>query len=166
MHLLLLLSLWFFSLALGSHDVLYINKLNADQARATDKGAYSEFEYFFTKTAHYNFGGAGLDAYGIPNITAGFVDNVPAGAITVNLVSTESVTLLPPFDDLGAAGKATGVQYKEVVFVGQGKYQGQSYTAFGKYDDKYVKTGDFARYGGWRISERIFTYFVSCPKAE
>ena len=147
-------------------DVLYINKLNADQAQATDKQAYSEFDYFFTKDAHYNFGGPGLDAYGIPNITAGFAGHVPAGTITVNFVSTESIKLLPPFDDLGAAGNATGVQYKEVVYVGQGDLEGQTYTAFAKCEDKYVKTGDFARYGGWRISERIFVYFVSCPKAD
>lgn len=167
MQLLLLLALIFFSPALGSpSDVLYINMLNADVAQATDKAAYSEFGNFFAKDAHYNFGGPGLDAYGVNQITAGFINNVPAGSIQVNVVSSESIRLLPPFDDLGAAGNATGVQYKEVVFVGQGSLQGQSYTAFGKYNDKYIKTGEFTRYGGWRIQERLWTYFVSFPIAD
>lgn len=54
----------------------------------------------------------------------------------------ESITLLPPFDEQGAAGTATGVVYTTVTSIGQGDLTGQALVFFAKYNDKYVKTGD------------------------
>ena len=120
MQLLLLLPLFFFSLALGSpSDVLYIKKLNADVAQASDNKAFSEFETFFTKNVTYNIGVAGEpNVYGLDNLKAKLTEILPPGSITQQAVNTQSITLLPPFDEQGAAGTATSVVYSVITFIG------------------------------------------------
>ncbi|MCJ1469632.1 hypothetical protein MMC07_008268, partial [Pseudocyphellaria aurata] len=103
---------------------------------------------------------------GVANIQKLFQFLFPPEVITQNAVNTESITLLAPFDEQGAAGTATGVVYTTITFVGQGNFTGQALALLAKFEDKYVKTGDFTRYGGWRISERFIFSFVSCPPAE
>lgn len=165
MQLLFLLSLFFFSLALGSpSDVLYIEKLVADEARLVDAKKFDGLVNIFTKNATYNAGSPAPNVYGIADIQTTLSNIVPPETITQNAVSTESITLLPPFDEQGAAGTASGVIYITVSYIGQGNLTGQALVFFAKYEDKYVKTADFVPYGGWRISERFFIEFVSCPK--
>ena len=165
MHLLLLLFL-FFSIAFGSpSDVLYIQKLTADEAQALDNKDFAALKNIFTKNAIY-YPGYPPNVYGVDNIQAKLASFFPPEVISQNTASTASIKLLPPFDEQGAAGTATGVLYTTASYIGQGDTEGQALIIFAKYKDKYVKTGDFALHGGWRISERFIKQFVSCPKAD
>ncbi|MCJ1427778.1 hypothetical protein MMC29_005683, partial [Sticta canariensis] len=160
MQLLLLLSLYFFSITLGSpSDVLYIEKLSADEAQALDNKDFAGLKNIFTKNAIYSPGGAEPIVNGVDNIQALLASFFPPEVISQNTVSTQSITLLPLFDEQGAAGTATGVLYTIASYIGQGDLEGRAWTIFAKYKDKYVKTGDFALHGGWRISERFFIQF-------
>ena len=166
MQLLLVLSLFLFSVAFGSPaDVLYIEKLIADEAQLLDAKDFAGLVNIFTKNAAYNRG-AGPNVYGINNIQATLSPILPPEVITQNAVNTESITLLPPFNEQGAAGTASGVVYTTISNIGQGNLTGQVYVNFAKYEDKYVKTGESARYGGWKISQRFLVPFVSCPKVD
>ena len=161
-----LLSLFLCSFALGSpSDVLYIEKLNADNAQLLDAKDFAGLANVFTKNATYN-PGYGPNIYGIENIQATLASLFPPTLISQRAINTQSITLLPPFDEQGAAATGTGVVYLTITQIGQGDLAGQALTVFGKFVDKYVKTGDFARYGGWRISERVGIRFVSCPKVD
>lgn len=117
----------------------------------------------FTTNASYNPGTPEPTVNGIGSIQALLATIVPPGFITQNVVNTESITLSPPFDELGAAGTASGVVYATGSYIGQGDLAGQALIFFAKFEDKYVKTGDFALYGGWRISQRFFFPFESGP---
>lgn len=163
---LLVLSLFLFSVAFGSPaDVLYIEKLVADEAQLLDAKDFDGLANIFTKNAIYN-PGAGPNINGIDNIQAALSAILPPEVITQDAINTESITLLPPFNEQGAAGTASGVVYTTVSNIGQGDLTGQVYAIFAKYEDKYVKTGESARYGGWKISQRFFVPIVSCPKAD
>ncbi|MCJ1266220.1 hypothetical protein MMC22_006103 [Lobaria immixta] len=161
MQLLVLLSLSLSSLALGSpSDVLYIEKLNADNAQLLDTKNFTGLANVFTKNASYN-PGYGPNIIGIDNIQTTLASLFQPELISQRAITTQSITLLPPFDEQGAAATATGVVYLTIAQIGQGDLAGQALIVFGKFVDKYVKTGDFGRYGGWRISERVGVRFVS-----
>ena len=167
MQLLLLVSLFLFSLALGSPaDVLYIEKLSADEAQSLDSKEFAGLANIFTRNATYSPGPVTYNIYGIDAIEARLSSFFPPGTNSQNAISTSSITLLAPFDEQGAAGTATGVVYTTVSYIGKGDLAGQVYAIFAKYEDKYVKTGESTRYGGWKISERFFVPFVSCLKVD
>ena len=163
MQFLLIFSLFLFSFALGSpSDVLYIKKLSTDEPQKLSNKDFDGLENIFTKNATYN-AGIPPNVYGVDEIKAILATILPPEVITQSAITTQSITLLPPFDEQGAAGTATGVVYVTTSYIGQGDLEGQGLFYFARYEDKYVKTGDFARYGGWRISERLYFSFVSCP---
>ncbi|MCJ1469092.1 hypothetical protein MMC07_007725 [Pseudocyphellaria aurata] len=160
MHLLLLLSLFFVTLALGSpSDIIYIEKLNADEAQIVDAHDYSKLADIFTTTATYKSGPSQPTVNGIENVEATIAFVIPPEVITHTEINTQSITLKPPFDEQGAAGTASGVIYTTVAYIGQGNATGSALIFFAKFEDSYVKTGDFAKYGGWRISNRSFIPF-------
>ena len=164
MQLLPVLFLFFFSHVLGSlSDVIYIKKLVADEAQLLDVKDFAGLVNIFTRNASYN-PQVTPTVYGIDAIQATLSKFFPPGSISQNTVSTESITLLSPFDEQGAASTATGVIYTTATTIGRNELAGQALTGFAKYKDKYVKTKDLARYGGWRISEREFIQFVSSSK--
>ena len=164
MQLLFLLALSFVCLTLGiPADILYIQKLVADEGQLLDAKNFAGLVDIFTKNASYNPGSPEPTVNGIGSIQATLAAILPPEVITHNAINTESITLSPPFDELGAAGTASGVVYATVSYIGQGDLAGQALIFLAKYEDKYVKTGDFALHGGWRISQRFFIEFVSCP---
>lgn len=99
-------------------------------------------------------------------LQAAFVNTFVPELIHQNAISTESITLLPPFDEQAAARSATGVLYFTTTTIGRGDLAGQALTAFVKFEDKYVKTGGFARDGGWRINARNYIETVSRSKVD
>lgn len=163
-----LLSLFFLSLTLASpSDVLYIKKLLADEGQLHDTKGFDGLVNIYTKNATYNDGVPGApNIHGIDAIKATLARILPPEVITHDSINTESITLLPPFDEQGAAGTATGIVYTTATYIGQGNLTGHALTFCGKLEDRYVKTADFARYGGWRISERFFIVIVSFPRSE
>ena len=165
MQLLLLCFCVFFSLALGSPaDILYIKKLIADESQLLDSKDFAGLANIFTSNAIYNAGSPSPDRNGIENIQAALAIILPKEIVSQISTSTESITLLAPFDEQGAAGTATGVVYYTAVLFGTGDSAGKTQIILAKYVDKYVKTGDRARYDGWRISERRSFIFVSYPE--
>ena len=168
MQIFLFIIFFFFSLALGSPaDVLYIKKLVADEAQICDTQDFAGLTNIFTRNATYNTVNIGGPVFfGIDNIQATLSSFFPPDVISQNAINTESFTLLPPSNEEGAAGMATGVVYTIVSFIGQGNLTGQVYTFFAKYEDKYVNTRESPRYGGWKIHERVFVSFVSFPKVD
>lgn len=166
MQLLPLLCLFFFSLVLSSpSDVLYIQKLFIDNVQLLDAKDFAGLVNIFTKDS-INNPGVGPNIIGIENIQATLATIYPPEVITQTAISTQSVTLLPPFDEQGAAGTASSVDYVSATYIGQGNLTGQALVGIGKFNHKYAKTGDFALHGGWRISESYLTLFVSCAKVD
>ncbi|MCJ1462890.1 hypothetical protein MMC07_001494 [Pseudocyphellaria aurata] len=156
MQLSLLLTLFLVPLTLGSpSDVLYIEKLTVDEGQILDAKDDSKLADIFTKNVTYNYGRP-PNLYGVDSVINILAKLIPPETITQDAVTTQSITLLPPFDEQGAAGTAAGVVYTTVSYIGQGNLTGQALIIFGKYEDKYIKTGGYSRYGGWRISERLF----------
>lgn len=152
------------SLAFGSpDDVLYIEKLVADEGILLDTKNFAGLANIFTTNASYN-AGAPPTVYGIQNIEALLARIIGSGTITHNAVSTQSITLGPEFNEQGAAGAATGVIYVVVTFIGQKDLAGQALSFYAKYEDTYVRTGEISFYAGWRISKRFFIGFVSLLK--
>lgn len=165
MQLLLLLPLIVFPLALGSpSDVLYIKKLTADAAQSLDTKDFAKVVNFFTNNVIYKRGGSSPIINGTHSVEAALAETHPPEVITQTAINTESIILLPPFDEQGAAGSARGVVYVTASYIGQGNLTGQAAVYFAKFEDEYVKTGNIASYGGWRISRRFFINFVSFPK--
>lgn len=70
-----------------------------------------------TKNATYN-PGFGPNVYEIDAIQASVAEILVPEVITQVNVNTESITLLPPFDEQGAAGTATSVIYVPTIFIG------------------------------------------------
>ena len=164
--LLILLTLYL-SLAFGSSDdVLYIEKLVADEGILLDTKNFAGLANIFTPNGSYNANAPGEPStvYGIQNIQAILAKIIGPGTITHNAVSTQSITLGPEFNEQGAAGAATGVIYVVFTFIGQKDLAGQALSFYAKYEDTYVRTGDISLYAGWRISTRSFIGFVSLLK--
>lgn len=154
-----LTSFLFFTPSLtSSSDIIYIRKLIADFAINLDTKNFKGFEIEFIPSGTYDAGAgpvAGLPA--IQKTLAAVVNN----NVTQTSLTTQSITLSPPFDSLGAASRASAITYAIVSYIGQKADAGKAYIFYGLFKDKLVKTGDFAEYGGWRFSERIFETLVS-----
>lgn len=124
-----------------------------------------DFVNLFTQNVTYNVNGE-LTISRADALQAASVNTFVPELIHQHAISTESITLLPPFDGESAARSATGVLYFTTTTIGRGDLAGQALTAFVKFEDKYVKTGIFARYGGWRINARNNIAIVSSSKVD
>ncbi|MCJ1265763.1 hypothetical protein MMC22_005643 [Lobaria immixta] len=59
-------------------------------------------------------------------LQAAFVNTFVPELIPQNAISTETITLLPPFDEQGAAGLATRILYFTTTTIGRGDLAGQA----------------------------------------
>ena len=158
-HLLALASFLFCTPSLSSpSDVLYIEKLTADFSINLDLKNFKAFEVEFIPTGTYNPGNGVVKGY--PAIEKALAAIVGTN-VTQSSLTTQSISLSPPFDVQGAAGKATGITYAIVTFIGQKADAGKAFVVYGYFKDKLVKTGDYANYGGWKFSDRAFIALVS-----
>lgn len=157
--LLALASVLFSTPSLGSpSDVLYIEKLTADFVINLDLKNFKAFEIEFIPTGTYNPGTGVVKGYpAIEKALAAIVGN----NVTQSSLTTQSINLSPPFDAQGAAGKATGITYAIVTYIGQKAEAGKVFVVYGYFKDKLVKTGDYGNYGGWKFSDRVFVALVS-----
>lgn len=131
MQVLLILCLFLFSLALGSlSDVLYIEKSNADEAQLLVAKDFAGLADIFTKNVTYNAGDPFPTVHRIDSIQAILAQRLGQN-ITQYAISTQSITLLPPFDEQGAADAATGVVYTTLANIGQGNLTGEALIIFG-----------------------------------
>ena len=156
-----LTSFFFFTPSLTSpSDVLYIQKLTADFAINADTKNFTAYDVEFIPTATYDPGNGAVKGISAIKETLALVfQNVT----TQTSVTTQSVSLGPPFDVQGAAGTASAIAYAIVTNLGQGAEVGKAFTVYGYWNDTLVKTGDFANYGGWKFSSRGFVSLVSLP---
>lgn len=148
-----------FILSHGSpEDVNNIHKVNNDFAVFFDNKRYSSILPLFTANATFsiftktrgNFTIQGSKE--VVRIISAFTTYTTQISLT-----TQSYTLLPPFDSLGGAGEATSESAFNPAVFDNDKAQ----FFYAKLVDKYVKTPDFAQYGGWKIEQRSFTLLVS-----
>ena len=158
-HLLALASYLFCTPSLSSPSaVLYIEKLTADFSINLDLKNFKAFEVEFIPTGTYNPGNGVVKGY--PAIEKALAAIVGTN-VTQSSLTTQSISLSPPFDVQGAAGKATGITYAIVTFIGQKADAGKAFVVYGYFKDKLVKTGDYSNYGGWKFSDRAFIALVS-----
>lgn len=154
-----LTSFLFFTPSLTSpSDILYIQKLTADFAINLDTKNVNGYDVEFLPKATYNPGNGPVK--GIAAIKD-ILGRVTQNATTQTSITTQSINLGPPFDAQGAAATATGITYAIVTNLGTGDEEGKAFIVYGYWTDKLVKTGDFANYGGWRFSDRVFKSLVS-----
>ena len=154
-----LTSFLFFTPSLTSpSDVLYIEKLTADFAINLDTKNIKGFDVEFIPKATYNPGNGPVKGIAaIKNILGLVTQN----ATTQTSITTQSIDLGPPFDVQGAAATASGITDAIVTNLVTGADEGKAFTVYGFRTDKLVKTGDFANYGGWKFSSRVFKSLVS-----
>lgn len=152
-------SLFFTPSLTSPSDVLYIEKLTAEFAINLDKKNFKAYDVEFTPKATYDPGN-GVVATGIPAIKA-LLALVVGNVTTQTALTTQSINLGPPFNGQGAAGTASAITYVTVTSFGQGADEGKAFSIYGFWTDKFVKTGDFAQFGGWRFSSRVIAPFVS-----
>ena len=159
-HLFLLALTSVFTTSLSSpEDILDIQKLTADFFFDYNSKNYKAFEIEFIAEATYDIGN-GVVLSGIPNITSVFSE-VVGTAVMHSSLTTQSISLSAPFDAQGAASQASATTYSIVSFLGQGADAGKAFVIYGVFKDKFVKTGDFSHYGGWKFSERVYDTLVS-----
>lgn len=139
-------------------DVLYIQKLTADYLINIDTKNYKDLDIEFTVNATIDFGTGDL-AKGLPAIKASLAA-ILTNNVTQSSITTSSITLLPPFDIQGGAGRASAIQYVIGAFLGQGPDAGKAFTLYGVFKDQFIKTADFGDYGGWRFNERVLRLLV------
>lgn len=139
-------------------DDIYIQQLTNGFAVAFDNKNSKELDNEFIPNGTYDAGGGPVK--GIPNI-AKTLAGLVVGNVTQTSVTTQSITLAPPFDAQGTAAKASAITYAIVSFIGQGADAGKVYIVYGFWTDVLVKTGAFEFYGGWRFSSRAFKALVS-----
>ncbi|MCJ1346438.1 hypothetical protein MMC31_004655 [Peltigera leucophlebia] len=161
---LLLISLAsFFILSLGNpEDVLNIQQLNNDFAVFFDSNRKSEIVTLFTANLTYNIF---TKTRGNFTVRGGqefskLISNITAAPTQIS-ISTQSYTLQPPFDALGGASRATGYSNFNAILFKDNKTQ--FFDAVTK--DKYIKTTDFTRYGGWKIDQRDYSS-VAIPRGD
>lgn len=142
----------------SSEDVNNIQKVNNDFAVFFDDKTYSNILPLFTANATFNIFTKTRGNFTIRGgkevvrIISGFTTYTTQISLT-----TQSYTLLPPFDSLGGASEATSVSaFNPAVFTDD-----KAQFFYAKLDDKYTKTPDFAQYGGWKIEQRSFILLVS-----
>lgn len=148
-----------FILSHGSpEDVNNIYKVNNDFAVFFDDKRYSNILPLFTANATFNIFTKTLGNFTIQGgeEVVRIISNFTTYTTQISL-TTQSYTLLPPFDSLGGAGEATSVSaFNPAVFAND-----KAQFFYAKLVDKYVKTPDFAQYGGWKIEQRSFILLVS-----
>lgn len=155
----LTLFLLFISPCLSSpSDIIYIRKLIADFSIDANSNNFQAFDVQFIPTATYDAGTGPVT--GIPAIQKA-LEIINDNNVAQSSLTTQSISLLPPFDSQGAAGKATATTYAIISFIGQGADAGKVFVSYGLFKDKLVKTGAWADYGGWKFSERVFASLVS-----
>ena len=159
-HLLFLALTFLFTPSLTSpSDILYIQKLTADFSINLDTKNYKALDTEFLPTATYDAGSGVVT--GLPNIKK-LLSGIVANAVTQGSITTQSISLSPQsFDTQGSASEASAATYGIVTNIGQGKNAGKVFTVYGLWKDKLVKMGNFAEYGGWRFSARVFQSLVS-----
>ena len=146
--------------ALGStDDIENIRTIIADFAFYSDDKNFPAIGSLFVPNATYDPGNGNVE--GVPAIEAKLSSILAPGTVTSIAVLQSRIVLGPPFDAIGAAGTATALTASEVVYFGQGKLKGQVLSIPARFTDKLVKTGDFAKYGGWRFASRVFRVQVS-----
>lgn len=145
--------LFFTSSLASSSDILYIQKLTADFAITLDTKNFTNYDVQFIPTATYDPGNGEITTgiSGIKELLALVVGNVT----THTSLTTQSISVGPP------AGTASATTYAIVSNLGQGADEGKAFTVYGIFKDKYVKTDDFANYGGWKYSASVFRGIVS-----
>ena len=139
-------------------DILNIQKLNNDFAVLFDSNRKGEIVTLFTTNLTYNFFTKTLGDFTIrggKEFTR-LISNLDVFTTQIS-ISTQSYTLQPPFDALGGASRATGYSNFNAILYKDNKTQ--FFDAVNK--DKYVKTTDFAQYGGWKIEQRDYISLVS-----
>lgn len=139
-------------------DILYIEKLTADFAINLDAKNYKAFNDEFLPTGTYDPGAGPVT--GVPNISKA-LSAIVTNNVTQSSLTTQSISLTPPFDVIGSASRASAITYAIVSFIGKGVDAGKVFIVYGLYKDKFAKTGDFTKYGGWKFSERVFNVLVS-----
>lgn len=156
---LVLTSFFFFIPSLSSpSDVLSIQKLIADFFISQDAKNFNAWDAIFTPTATYDPGSGVVT--GLPAIKKKLA-SIVGNNVTQSSVTTQSISLFPPFDSQRSASRASATTYVIVTFLGQGANAGKAFIFYSLAKDKLVKTGDVADYGGWRISDRVFQVLVS-----
>lgn len=163
LHLFLLAALTcLFTPSLSSpSDILYIQKLTADFSITLDTKAFDAFDQQFLKNATYQAGLEAEIAVGIPAIKKTLAAIVGT-LLTQGSVTTQSISLAS-FDCQGSASRASAITYAIITNIGKAPAdKGKVYVVYGFWKDVLVKTGDFAEYGGWRFSARVFQSLVSC----
>lgn len=98
---------------------------------------------------------------GIVPIKASISRFLYPGTVTQSASTTQLIELDYPFDPIGSAATANATTYVTITFFGRGNQSGLTKSYFGVYQDRFVKTGNFEVFGGWKFSSRVFTTFVS-----
>lgn len=158
-----------FLLALGGvEDNIYIRSEIDFFNFITDAKLFSRLDEVFAPNATFRIVEETTQiasVQGISDIEALAASVEYPGVVTQSASATNLIVLHSPFDLLGSAATANATTYITVTYFGLGARRGQTASIFAVYEDTFVKTGDFAIFGGWKFNSRVFTTFVSFSRS-
>lgn len=158
-----------FLLALGGvEDNIYIRSEIDFYNFITDAKLYSRLNEIFTPNATFRIieeTTLAASVQGISDIKALVASAESPGVVTQVASTTNVIALHSPFDLLGSAATANATTYITATYFGLGARRGQTAFLFAVYEDTFVKTGDFANYGGWKFSSRVLSTYVSLSRS-
>lgn len=151
-----------FSLGFTS-DVYYIETITADSVIFLDTLKLNSFADIYTKDAVF-----GAPTLNLPTVNSSeqliaeaFILFPPSVKVVLqDAITTQRITPVGPTNKDYTFAKAKVITYLTTTFFGTGNLTGQIAAIYSRLDDSLVKT-DLPGYGGWRITERILSAFVS-----
>lgn len=145
-------------------DVYYLETIIADSVIFLDTFKFNFFADIYTKDLVF-----GAPSLNLPTVnssqqlTAEALILFPPSVKVVlqNAITTQRITPVGPTNADYSFAKATVITYLTTTFFGTGNLTGQIAAIYSRLDDIAVKT-ELPGYGGWRVSKRILSAFVSC----
>ena len=155
-------SLFVSVLALNLEDKSNIEDLTVTFNQLVDEKKFSELGKVLTPDITYEVGGGG-PVQGLPGTIDFLSKIIPSTATTFNILSTQLIKFLPPFDKDKRSNFAESVSYSTLVLFGSGNLTGEFYISFARYVDKEIVRTKQPGFGGWRFKNRKVELVVSFP---
>ncbi len=157
----LLCSLLTFVLAANLQDKDDIKDLIADFLFLIDGKKFNELGKVLSPDVTYDPGDGPVQ--GLPAAIAALSKVIPPETTTYNLLGTQLIKFLPPFDKDKRSNRAESISYTTLVSFGSGNLTGEYFILFAKFVDKEIVRTRQPGFGGWRFKNRKFEVVVSFP---
>ena len=152
-------SLLTFVLAANLQDKEDIKDLTASFLFFIDGKKFDELGKVLSPDVTYDPGNGPVQ--GLPAAIAALSKVIPPETTSYNLLGTQLINFLPPFDKDKRSNRAESISYTTLVSFGSGNLTGEFFILFAKFTDKEIVRTREPGFGGWRFKNRKFEVVVS-----